>query len=225
MSELSIFVDESGHFGLKNKRSPYYLLSFVFHDQSYDIHPHLVRFEQCLVNLGYPGHTVHTAPIIRKEKFYQTISLDDRRHLFRTLCLFARQCDISYKTFCFKKSECNDKLGLMRKMAITISNFIHDNKDWLFSYDRIILYYDNGQGEILTVLTGVFSVLLPHLEFRKVVSSEYRLFQVADLLCTIELVSKKISDTGELSNSERIFFENKTKFKKTYCNAIKSKSL
>lgn len=37
MKELSIFVDESGHFDMTSKTSPYYLVSFVFHDQSLDI--------------------------------------------------------------------------------------------------------------------------------------------------------------------------------------------
>lgn len=37
MKELSIFVDESGHFDMASKNSPYYIVSFVFHDQINDI--------------------------------------------------------------------------------------------------------------------------------------------------------------------------------------------
>ena len=37
MKELSVFVDESGDFGQYDYHSPYYILSFVFHDQEADI--------------------------------------------------------------------------------------------------------------------------------------------------------------------------------------------
>ena len=34
VSELSIFIDESGDFGTYDIRSPYYIITMVFHDQS-----------------------------------------------------------------------------------------------------------------------------------------------------------------------------------------------
>ena len=37
MSELSIFVDESGDFGEYAKHSPYYIVTMVLHDQVKDI--------------------------------------------------------------------------------------------------------------------------------------------------------------------------------------------
>ena len=37
LSELSIFIDESGDFGPYDFRSPYYIITMVFHDQSVDI--------------------------------------------------------------------------------------------------------------------------------------------------------------------------------------------
>ncbi len=33
MKELSVFVDEAGVFGPYDYREPYYILSFMFHDQ------------------------------------------------------------------------------------------------------------------------------------------------------------------------------------------------
>ena len=46
MKVLSIFVDESGHFDMASKVSPYYLVSFVFHDQSFDITDNLKKLDQ-----------------------------------------------------------------------------------------------------------------------------------------------------------------------------------
>ena len=36
MKEISIFIDESGDFGKLNPRSPYYIVTMVFHDQAAD---------------------------------------------------------------------------------------------------------------------------------------------------------------------------------------------
>ncbi len=34
MSELSVFIDESGDFGPYEHHAPYYIITLVFHDQS-----------------------------------------------------------------------------------------------------------------------------------------------------------------------------------------------
>ena len=69
MSELSIFIDESGDFGTYDIRSPYYIITMVFHDQSCDISEPIAKLRRDLSNLGIdPDHSVHTGPIIRREK-------------------------------------------------------------------------------------------------------------------------------------------------------------
>jgi hypothetical protein len=42
------------------------------------------------------------------------------------------------------------------------------------------------------ILSSVLNALLPDVEFRKVLPSDYRLFQVADLICTLELIRLKM---------------------------------
>ena len=51
MAELSIFVDESGHFDMHSKVSPYYIVSFVFHNQSDSIEENLQAMDVHLHNL------------------------------------------------------------------------------------------------------------------------------------------------------------------------------
>lgn len=51
----------------------------------------------------------------------------------------------------------------------------------------------------------MFNAHLSTVEVRKVVPSEYSLFQAADLCCTLTLVREKIGSIG-LSASERDFF-------------------
>ena len=67
MSELSIFIDESGDFGEYDYHSPYYIITMVFHDQKNDIQDDLVNLETSLANINYPHHCVHAGPIIRND--------------------------------------------------------------------------------------------------------------------------------------------------------------
>ena len=71
VSELSIFIDESGDFGPYDYRSPYYIITMVFHDQSVDISTLITKLESDLSNRGFPNHCVHTGPIIRRENEYE----------------------------------------------------------------------------------------------------------------------------------------------------------
>ena len=68
MKELSVFVDESGDWGEYDFHSPYYIVSFVFHDQDINIENHLKTLEMKLSNLGFSRHCVHVGPIIRGEE-------------------------------------------------------------------------------------------------------------------------------------------------------------
>ena len=78
------------------------------------------------------------------------------------------------------------------------------------------IYYDNGQVEVTRVLSSVFNALLENVEFRKVIPSQYRLFQVADLICTLKLTELKL---------EKAFFEDERTLKKNYLKPIKKKEL
>ena len=60
------------------------------------------------------------------------------------------------------------------------------------SCDRVKINYDNGQVEVSRILSSVFNILLDNVEFKRVLPSEYRLFQVADLICTLKLAELKL---------------------------------
>lgn len=220
MKVLSIFVDESGHFDMTSKESPYYLVSFVFHDQSLNITDNLSKIDSYLANIGYPNHCIHTEPIIRNEGLYNSLPVEDRHKLFDALVHFARKSPIQYKTFFYKKKLFNDKISLISTMARDIALFCGENLEYLNSFDAINLYYDNGQGEISITLTSTLSALLPHITFKRVMPSRYRFFQVADLICTIRLIEEKYKDNKHLSKSEAYFFRNHTVFKKNYLSAL-----
>lgn len=73
--------------------------------------------------------------------------------------------------------------------------------------------------ELNKILASVFSILLTNVEFRKAYPADYRLFQVADLLCTMELIKRK-HETHSLSRSEQIFFGSVRDLKKNYLRPL-----
>ena len=108
------------------------------------------------------------------------------------------------------------------KLSKSISLFIRDHYPEFLQFDIVKIYYDNGQVEVSKILSSVFHALLPNIEFRKVVPSQYKLFQVADLICTMELVRLKM-ENAELSRSELTFFGNVRDFKKNYLKPLVQK--
>ena len=71
---LSVFIDESGDFGQYNPASPNYYVAMVLHNQEIDISRNIEALEKLVSNWGYPEHTIHTGPLIRRESVYKNIA-------------------------------------------------------------------------------------------------------------------------------------------------------
>mgnify|MGYP004444570811 CR=1 FL=1 len=223
MKELSIFVDESGDFGSYEKHAPYYIITMVLHDQDYDISSEIQKLDSSLEYLGYAdGQAIHTEPLIRREAPYQAYTPNERRAIFSKLYYFTLNCNIQYKSFIFKKSEYKDIFKLEAKMARELSQFIRENLQYFQGYDHVILYYDNGQHELNRILNTVLATELSDYDVRKVLPNDYKLFQVADLLCTLTLLEQKMGDS-DLSRSEQLLFHSRRDLKKDFLKGIHKK--
>ena len=223
MKELNIFVDESGDFGAYAQHSPYYIVTLVFHDQTNDISANISTLNNALKQIGY-GETqaIHTEPLIRRECPYQYFPPNERRAIFAKLYYFTLNCKISYKSFRFKKTEYENSFLLEARIARDLSLFIKDNLEYFQGYEKVIIYYDNGQHELTRILNTVLATQLSDFNIRKVIPNQYRLFQVADLICTLELLKAKI-EHGNLSNSEELIFHSKRDLKKDFLKGIQKK--
>ena len=103
---LSVFVDESGDFGGYSPHSPYYIVTMVFHDQTKDISAQIQKLDSEILSLGYEkDFVIHTAPLIRKEEMFFSVSPNERRALFTKLFYFVIKSEIHYKTFVFEKKQ------------------------------------------------------------------------------------------------------------------------
>lgn len=224
MKELSIFVDESGDFGEFDPRAPFYILSLVIHDQRISISDDLSLLESEMRNIGWPNHCVHAGPIIRAEHEYKEISLYERQQIIRRLMTFTRKLEIRYKALFVEKRKGTDEIAITGMLSKQLADFIRQNESFFNGYDIVKVYYDNGQTEVTKILVSVFTTLLSNVVFIKVIPSEYRLFQVADLICTLKLTELKL-DKKTLSKSEQYFFQDERTFRKNYLKPLVKKEM
>ena len=224
MNELSVFVDESGDFGDYDYHAPYYIISLVLHDQSYDLSDELEKLENALKTFNYPNHCLHVGPIIRKEADYEFVSPEERQKLLKRLMSFTRHVDIRIKTVYIEKKHIPDAISAVGKLSKQLSAFIRENMPFFTSFDHVKVYYDNGQVEVTKIISSVFNSLLDQVEFRKVIPSEYRLFQVADLVCTMKLLELKMEEKA-LSSSELMMFGDERTIKKNYLKPLHDKAI
>ena len=223
MKELSVFIDESGDFGEYDDQSPYYIITMVFHDQSIVIEDAINNLDQELSYMNLSEMCIHTGPIIRKEEVYEYMSIKERRRIFNKLVAFFRQVDIRYKCISIKKrKDDDDVIQAIAQLSRKMSQFIKDNIESFLSCDVVKIYYDNGQIEVSRMLASVFSVLIPNSEFRRVMPKDYKLFQVADLICSLELIRLKMED-DRFSHSEELFFGSRYDLKRNYLRIIQRK--
>lgn len=224
MKELSIFVDESGDFGEYDHRAPYYIISMVLHNQQDDISNELQVLEQELNNLGLPNHCIHSGPVIRSEEEYRGYDLTDRKRMLMKLMTFIRHLDIQFKSIYIEKKHIEDSVEATGKLSKKLALFIRENYTFFCNFDMVKIYYDNGQVEITRILSSVFNALLENVEFRKVIPADYRLFQVADFICTLKLTELKM-EKHRLSKSELSFFGDERTLKKNYLKPLAKKEM
>lgn len=202
IKELSIFIDESGDFGGYSPKSPYYIISAVFHDQSDDISTQINYLNRRLSETALQFDFVHLGPLIRREAGYKNMAPLERVQVLRRMLAFTSQINFSYKTFVVDKKNARSETELIEQLARKFSDFIKEHYPYFLSFDKLKIYYDNGQLGVVRVLIAVFNTLFKNTEFRKAMQKDYKMLQVADLICTAELTELKMK-SHTLSRSER----------------------
>ena len=198
---LSIFIDESGDFGKVDNKSPFYHVALVLHEQQDDIKESITKMERLLSNWGYNNHYIHVGPLIRKEKPYTEDCRETRKSLFNVLFQFTQHVPVEYIVLSMNKAKCNvfSKIGYAEQLSKLLAKVIRENGEYFDGFDKIVLYYDYGQSELAIILTTTFNVFFDNVEIRKSMPADYRLPQVADLICTVEMMDSKTSYKNHIS--------------------------
>ncbi len=194
----------------------------IFHNQTVDIQDQIKHLDEELSYLGLDNICIHTGPIIRREEIYKDMNIIERRQVFNKMMAFIRNADIRFKTFNIKKKHIKDTVEATGRLSRQISQFIREHYTDFLTFDAVKIYYDNGQVEVSKLLSSVFNALLPNPIFRKVMPSDYKLFQAADFICSMELVRLKL-ESNQFSKSEMTFFGSQRYLKQNYLNILKKK--
>lgn len=202
----------------------YYLVTLLFHDQKNEITANVKKLEDSTKNSGFDFEYIHTGPVIRREDVFAGLSIDERRKLLFKMLNFIVSSPLTYEVAVVNRKEASDKITLSGRLGREISNIIQKHKAFLDRFDKIIVYYDNGQIELGAILNTVFSIHFTNVEFRKAEPQKYRLLQAADFICSMELLRIKKAE-NRLSKSEKQFFYKPQELKKTFFRTVDKKRL
>ena len=200
--ELSIFIDESGDFGNYDPKAPIYISGMVFHDQNKSIVEPIRYLDAGLNQIGFTRNCVHLGPLIRRENEYLRMTIEERIKILRRMLNFVQRVDFSHKSFTVEKKHLESEAELAAKLAKQVATFVRQHYPFFLAYDNIKIYYDNGQVEVTKIIISVFTSLLDNTELKKAFQKDYKMAQVADLVCTTKLTELKMEKKA-LSRSER----------------------
>ncbi len=217
--QLSIFVDESGNVGFNSEgASNFYIVCMVFHDQKDDISEQLKKIKDEPV--------FHVGPLIGGTDEFSNIEPRERQKLLNKILIFTSIVPIKQKTFVYDKKDFHcDRLKLMQKMSKDLNAFLLSNQSYFLSFDEIVVYYDGGQQIVSNALAFAFGGVGYNVSFKeRVVPANYRLFQVADFISTIVLISTKLNKYKKLSKIESTFVDERH-LKNLFLRTIKKKEI
>lgn len=221
--ELSIFVDESGD---KSERSRYFILTLVMHDQADSITDKIAFYERALSSADLPNIPFHSEPLLNGHKDYAYLEPEQRKKMLAAFNVLVQRLPIRYRAFVYKRSEfeSSEKLGMRIKRDII--DALNSELAYFQAFEHVKVYYDNGQSIVKRALDEAVSSVLSKQAVvkRRTTMTEYRLAQVADYLCTIELAAVKYAAKENGGTYEK-FFGGIGSFKKNWLKQARRKLL
>ena len=203
---LKIFIDESGEFGFEQGSSELYVVSMVFYDTTINIDNFLHDFENRLKRLGYTG-MIHMADLVMHRGEYRNWDINNRRKLFTAIYQFTRKTPIKIHNIIIDKKYTNHNQTLKQKIIHELNKVITNNKRYFDSFDKILIYYDNGQRTLGVAINETFSILENYEQVIEFNHIQERLFQSADMLTFIYKFDYKYRNKSNISISALYFFE------------------
>ncbi len=205
---LNIFIDETGDFGFGKGASVLYGVSFTFHEQDDDIMPELNKLNDRLNRIGYTD-MIHMANLIMRREDYKNFGISKRKSIFNAIYQFSRRIKVKYKTIIIDKRYADRSIILKQQLSLEINKMIKEHENYFNKFDKIVMYYDNGQEVLATILDSIF---LRYDGFEHRIDfdhKEKRLFQVSDMLTYIDKYDYKYKNKMLFTKSEKYFFGDK----------------
>ena len=148
-----------------------------------------------------------------------------RGRIFARMMAFARKAAFTYSCIHADKNFMASGIQLLDAMENRLRMLVAAVADRLREFECVKIYYDGGQSAITNMLHRAFGQLpVGTVAFAQDVRPEkYKLFQVADLLCTVELARLKMEAGAGLSKSESHFFGGPRAFARNIVRPLRRK--
>ena len=224
---LSIFVDESGILTEPAARSRFYILTLLCHDQSFDVNAFAEALDNDMASIGIANLCFHAGPVIQANDQFEFLTWDLRRKIFTRMLGFARRIEFRYHCIVVDKKYANSPEQVVSRLYGQLDAFVSVRKNKFATFDSVKVYYDCGQKPITNLLHDFFAgwKVVP-VEFAEAVEPRrYKLFQIADLVCTLKLLETKLQMRIPFTKSEMRFFGGPRNFKRNYLRYIKAKEI
>lgn len=223
MRELSLFIDESGSDNLKDK---YYLLTLVLHEQDEDISESILLYERSLTEKKLPNIPFHASPLLNGHDDYESMDLGDRKRLLSSFRVFFRHMPVRYTCITLKTKEYTDLGQITATMRKRLVDFLFDKLPYFQNFDAVKIYYDDGQKSVANAIHKAVDYALAKdaVAYRFTSSADYRLSQIADYICTMELTALKYADKASTATDEKIF-GSWSQFKKGILKEVRAKRI
>ncbi len=109
------------------------------------------------------------------------------------------------------------------RLTLNMGAFFREHLSYFSQYDLVKIYYDNGQSEVAKIIKTVFGEYISNVEIKDdVVPTNYKMFQVADLVCSAKVMELKANEC-RLSRSELRFFGSERDLRKNLIKPVNAK--
>ena len=155
---------------------------------------------------------------------YEYLDPAQRKKMLSAFGALVRYLPIKYKTFVYKRREFESPEKLADRMKRDIADFLGSHLEFFQGYEHVKVYYDNAQAIVKSALYEAVNDMLSKQAIvkKRTTMTEYRLAQVADYLCTIELAAVKYA-AKEDGGTYNKFFGGIGSFKKNWLKQARRK--
>lgn len=146
--------------------------------------------------------------------------------LLTSFVTYAHKLPFSYHILAYRKDQFPNRAALGARMRRDLVEFLFDRIEWFQRFELVKIYYDDGQALVTRALHDGFEYALAReaVIYRDASPLDYRMLQVADYVCGVELAALKY-DRSEEGSTERLFFGTRRDFVKTFLRKLRKHAL
>lgn len=158
---------------------------------------------------------------------YNNAPLAERKQMLSVFEALVRKLPFRYKLFAYRRSEVETTDAFIARFRRDLVVFFTDSLEYFQSFEQIKIYYDEGQQMVSNALHRAIEYVFSKQAaiFRPTVQSDYRLAQVADYICTLELTAIKYRTHELTQTDDKVFGSDYQAFRRNHLKHLRKKRL